>query len=59
MKYNIGDRVKTNYGIGTIVKVKSIEYMGTTNWCYKIKYNLFTRLWCFEFSIEGKVTDES
>lgn len=58
MKYSIGDKVKTGYGVGKIVDIKGLDYNGNITYCYKIKYSLFKKLWCFEFSIEGKVDKE-
>lgn len=55
MKYNIGDKVKTAYGIGKVVEATDIDCNGNITYAYKIKYGLFKRLWCFEFNIEGKV----
>lgn len=58
-KYNIGDKVETDYGVGKVIAIRAITYdvEHTDNYVYKIKYNFFRRLWCFEFTIKRKVED--
>lgn len=50
MKYIIGDKVQTDYGIGKIVKKQRVR----DTYCYLIRYKLFTKLWCFESSIKKR-----
>lgn len=52
--YNIGDKVRTGYGIGKIVDKKVLEAGNSKTNCYLIKYRLFKKLWCFEDSIEER-----
>lgn len=56
--YNIGDMVRTRYGVGKIVKKEALPFTtgDTVYYAYKIKYSLFKRLWCFEDSIEERLS---
>lgn len=56
MLYNKGDKVRTGYGIGKIIDIKCLEYDKNTIYCYKVKYSIFKKLWCFEFSIEERIS---
>lgn len=58
-KYEIGDKVKTSYGTGKVIARRDLISEYSVTYCYKIRYSLFRRLWCFEFTIEGKCENES